>query len=179
MRHSWIAGLFGSLESRQTSTGTVAQPARSAALKSTTAPLAFLCLEHLAIQFRALHIVVGVSQESCFFLWLELADNFRRRAEHENTVGERLPLGNERTCADQRAAAYHGMIEDDRADSDERAFADSAAVQHCLMAHGHVLAKSQRDARVRVQDCGVLDVSALAQRNDVAIAADHRTEPDA
>ena len=52
-------------------------------------------------------------------------------------------------------------------------------MQHGLVADGDVLAERERDARVGVQDRGVLDVAALADGDDVVVAAHHGVEPDA
>jgi len=45
------------------------------------------------------------------------------------------------------------VVHDDRADADEGAVADGAAMQHRLMADGDVLAERERDTGVDVQDC--------------------------
>ena len=71
------------------------------------------------------------------------------------------------------------MVHDDRADADERSVADGAAVQHRLVADRDVLPECERNAGVDVQDRGVLDVGALAEGDDVVVAADDCVEPDA
>src|SRR5712692_9899164 len=55
----------------------------------------------------------------------------------------------------------------------------SPIVQHCLVADGDVLAEGERNARIGVQDRGVLDVGALADGDDVAVASHDRVVPDA
>src|SRR2546427_1416099 len=136
-------------------------------------------LEFLAVKLRAPDVDVGVLQQFLFFLRLQFADDFGRRAEDEDAVGIRFTFGDESARADDAAAADDGVVHDDRADADERAVADGAAVQHGLVADGDVLPEREGNARIGVQDRGVLDVGALADGDDVAVAADDGVEPDA
>ena len=72
-----------------------------------------------------------------------------------------VAVGDERAGADKAAAADDRVVEDDRADADEGSVADGAAVQHGLVPDGDVLAEGERDARIGVQDRGVLRVPSV------------------
>src|SRR2546430_10292068 len=141
--------------------------------------LAVLRLELLAVEFRAPDVDVGVLQQPGSFLRLQLAYDPAGRADDEDAVGIFLAFRDERAGGYEAAAADDCVVQDDRADAYERSVADRAAVQHRLVADRDVFAEGERDARVGVQDRGVLDVGALGDGDDVAVAAYDRVEPDA
>src|SRR4051794_18973510 len=71
------------------------------------------------------------------------------------------------------------MVKDGRLDADQTAFSYGAAVQHDLMADGHVLAERESNSRIGMQHATVLDVRAVPDGNEVIVSPNHAVEPDA
>src|SRR6266705_1724264 len=117
--------------------------------------LPLLRLQLLAIEHRAPYVDFGVLQHLFFFLRLQLPHDFAGRADYEHSIGIRFAFG------------------------DERAVADGTAVQHCFMADRYISAEREGNARIDVQDRGVLDVGTLADGNGVVVPADDCVEPNA
>src|SRR5712692_6928699 len=133
--------------------------------------LPLLRLEFLAVEFRAPDVDVGVLQQPVPFFRFQLAHDPARRADDEDAVGIFLAFGNERAGGYEAAAPDDGVVHDDGADADERSVADGAAVEHRLVADRDVFPELEGNARIGVQDRGVLDVGAFADGDGVAVAA--------
>ena len=74
---------------------------------------------------------------------------------------------------DPRAAQDHG------AHADEAVILHDAPVEHGVVSHGHPVADHQRQARIDVERCPVLDVGAAAHGDAGEIPAQGGAEPDA
>ena len=71
------------------------------------------------------------------------------------------------------------MIQDDAVDADQAAFADGAAVQHGMVADGDIATDREWRSGIGVQRRAILDVAALADRDQLRVAPNHDIEPDA
>ena len=107
------------------------------------------------------------------------ADHARGRADDQGIFGIFLAFGDDRSRADDAAAAYPRAVHDDRAHPDQRVVFKRATVQDDIVADGAVVADRQRKAAVGVAGAIVLHVGAFADLDPLIVAAQHRAEPHA
>ena len=137
------------------------------------------------MQILELHVIGrAVRKEGDFFLG-QRPNLLHRTADVEKTALQCLARRHQAACADDHFVFNHGAVHDGAAHADQDAIADSAAVEHDLVADGHFVADQQREAvRVErpgvgdVQNTAVLHAGARADADAVHVAANHRQRPD-
>src|ERR1700722_11824278 len=93
-----------------------------------------------AVVHAALGIIGGHFQEIFPLLRRELTNRLGRRSDDEATVGKRFALGDERAGTDQAAFADDCAVEHDRLYSNQRALAHRTAMHHGLMPDRNMIA---------------------------------------
>src|ERR1700722_4592439 len=86
----------------------------------------------------------------------ELTTRLGRRSDDEATVGKRFALGDERAGTDQAAFADDGAVEHDRLYPNQRALAHRTAMHHGLMTDRNMIPDGQGKTRLGMQHRRVL-----------------------
>ena len=132
-----------------------------------------------------LHVVAsGVGEERAFLVGQR--PRLAGRAAHVQEAAEQaLARRHQATSADDHIVLHHRPIHDRAAHADQDAIAQGAAMQHDLVADGHVVTDQQRKTvRIEragmgdVQHTGILHAGALADADAVHVCAHHGQRPD-
>ncbi len=132
-----------------------------------------------------LHVVAGaVGEERALFV-VQQPGLFHRAAHVQVTTDQAFARWYQAACTDDHFVFNDGAIHDGAAHADQDAVAQGAAMQHHLMANGHLVTDDQREAvRVEragvgdVQHAGVLHAGARTDADAVHVAAHHGHGPD-
>jgi hypothetical protein len=111
--------------------------------------------------------------------FIDLANHFGRRSDHERPGGDFHPFEQESARSHHRPGADLDPVEQDRAHADQTLVLDDTAVQDDAVADGDAMADQAGDARVGVNHGEVLKVRPFANADPLGIAPDHRVIPDA
>lgn len=132
-----------------------------------------------------LDVVAGAVREEGVLLVVEQPDLFNRAAHVQVATDQAFAGRHQAAGADDDFVFDNGAIHDGATHADQDAVAQGAAMQHDLVADGHLVTDDQRKtvgvegACVGdVQHAAVLHAGACANADAVHVAADHRQRPD-
>ena len=111
--------------------------------------------------------------------FIDLANHFGRRSDHERPGGDLHPFEQERARSDHRSGTDLHPIEQDRAHADQTFILDDTAVQDDAVADGDAMADQAGDARVGVHHREILHVRPFADAYPLGISPDDRVIPGA
>ena len=119
------------------------------------------------------------------FLVVERPDLFHRAAHVQVATDQALAGRHQAAGTDDHFVFDDGAVHDGAAHADQDAVAQGAAMQHDLVADGHLVTDDQRitvgvegTGVGDVQHAGVLHAGACADADAVHVTADHRQRPD-
>jgi len=102
----------------------------------------------------------------------------RRRTCNEAVGGDDLSLPDNGSGRNDRSGLYHGRVQDESADADERPAFDGAAVHDGVMADGHVITDPQGMVPLGMKRAVILYVGISSDPDKGGIAPDHCPVPD-
>lgn len=111
--------------------------------------------------------------------FIDLANHFGRRSDHERPRGDLHSFEQESARSHHRSGADLDPVEQDRAHADQAFVLDHTAVQDHAVAHGDAISDQAGNARVGVNHGEVLQVRPFADADALGIAPDDRVIPDA
>ncbi len=132
-----------------------------------------------------LDVVAGAVREEGVLLFVEQPDLFHRAAHVQVATDQAFAWRHQAAGTDDHFVFDNGAIHDGAAHADQNAVAQGAAMQHHLVADGHLVTDDQRitvgvegPGMGDVQHAAVLHAGARANADAVHVAADHRQRPD-
>lgn len=131
-----------------------------------------------------LHIVAGAVGKERMLLVVQQPGLFHRATHVQVATDQALARRYQAAGTNDHFVLDDGAVHDGAAHADQDAVAQGAAMQHDLVADGHLVADDQREAvRVEragvgdVQDTAVLHAGACADADTVHVAAHHGQRP--
>jgi len=123
------------------------------------------------------NVMAGARKKALLLLLRQLAHYLGRAPEDHAPIRKFFAFSHQCTGTHQAAFSDAGTIQNNRTDTDQRAVANRAAMQHHLMSNRHVVADDERFSDICVQNARVLYVAACTYGDAFGIPAHHRTEP--